>query len=136
MERWPKIKRLARVEFTPDEFVRCISTVEESMRQRGSRDPRLRLELTGAFFGEEQQEKALAFTARVACMMEIAHSEKIGGFTVTDPQTGKSLSRVGLFHAAALAELQYDHDKQFFDEDEFLAILKLEDAMLAKTTQT
>jgi hypothetical protein len=38
MERWPKIRRLVKVDFTPQEFMSCVNTIEEKMRRARSRD--------------------------------------------------------------------------------------------------
>jgi hypothetical protein len=114
MERWPKIRRLVKVEFTPHEFMSC-------------RDPRLRLEFIGEHFGDV--EKGMAFSARMQCMMEMHSSPRIAAFTQRDPN-GPTVSRMGLFHAAALAPLHYDDDHQFFDEKEFFDIAELEQKAL------
>jgi len=123
MERWPKIRRLVKVEFTPKEFINCINAVEAKMRLAKSRDPRDRLEFVGEYFGDV--EKGMAFSARMQCMMEMHSSPKSKTFTQVDPN-GRATSQVGLFHAAALAPLHYDDDNQFFDEKEFFDIAELE----------
>ena len=127
MERWPKIRRLVKVEFTPREFMSCVNTIEEKMRRARSRDPRLRVEFIGEHFGDV--EKGMAFSARMQCMMEMHRSPKSQTVTQVDPN-GRATSQVGLFHAAALAPLHYDDDNQFFDEKEFFDIVELEQKAL------
>lgn len=127
MERWPKIRRLVKVEFIPHDFMSCVNTIEEKMRRARSRDPRLRLEFIGEHFGDA--EKGMAFSARLQCMMEMHSSPRIAAFTQRDPN-GPTVSRMGLLHAAALAPLHYDDDNQFFDEKEFFDIVELEQKAL------
>ena len=131
MERWPKIRRLVKVEFTPQEFINCVNTVQAKMRQAGSNDPHKRIEFVGEYFGDI--EKGMAFSARMQCMMEMHRSPKSQTVTQVDPN-GRATSQVGLFHAAALAPLHYDDDNQFFDEKEFFDIVELEQkALIAET---
>jgi hypothetical protein len=131
MEKWPKIRRLAKVKFTTQEFMSCVNTVETQMRRLGSRDPGDRLEFVGEYFGDI--EKGMAFSARMQCMMEMHSSQRIAAFTQRDPN-GPTVSKMGLFHAAALAPLHYDDDHQFFDEKEFFDIAELEqNALIAAT---
>jgi hypothetical protein len=132
MKRWPKIRRLVKVEFSPQEFMSCINSVEAKMRLARSHDPHVRTEYVGEFFGD--LEKGMAFSARMQCMMELHSSQRIGAFTQHD-SNGPTVSRVGLFHAAALAPLHYDDDHQFFDEKEFFDIAELEQKALIAATK-
>jgi len=90
------------------------------MRRTGTRDPRERLELIGEFFGDE--EKGMAFTIRMQCMIEMQRTPKAAGFSQKDRTTDLTVSSVALFHAAALAPLHFDDENQFFVEDEFFEI--------------
>jgi len=101
------------------------------MRRRGTRDPRVRLLLTGEFFGDE--EKGMAFTVRMQCMMELNNSPKAAPFVTRDPNTTLMSSGLAMFFAAALAPLHYDDDNQFFNEDEFFEIGEREKQALIAT---
>lgn len=127
MEKWPKIRRLVKVEITPQEFINCVYAVQAKMRQAGSNDPRKRIEFVGEYFGDI--ERGMAFSARMKCMMEMHRSQKSQIVTQVDPN-GRAASQVGLFHAAALAPLHYDDDNQFFDEKEFFDFVELEQKAL------
>jgi hypothetical protein len=129
MKRYPKIRRLVKVAFTPQEFIKCVNTVESTMRQMGTRDPQTRLEMIGGYFGDV--EKGLAFSARMNCMMEMHNSPRMAAFSTKDPNTGRMTSSLGMFHAAALAPLHYDDDCQYFDENEFFEIADIEKRALS-----
>jgi len=128
MKRYPKIRRIARVEIPPAKFIECVHTVQRAMREFGTRDPRTRVEMIGGFFGDE--EMGMAFVIRMECMMELHSSPKAAPFVVKDANSTLLSSSLGMFHAAALAPIHYDDDRQYFDEDEFFAIAELENGAL------
>jgi hypothetical protein len=132
MKRYPKIRRIVRVEISPDEFVRCVNTVDSAMRRMGTHDPRQRLEMIGEFFGDE--ENGMAFTVRMECMIEMHRTPKAAGFSLRDPTTGQTVSSVAIFRAAAVAPLHFDDENQFFDEDEFFEIAARERQTLIAST--
>jgi hypothetical protein len=124
MKRWPKIKRVARVQFTTDEFINCVEAVEAAMQRTGTRDPRFRLEAIGQYFGDV--EKGMAFAARMECMFEMQSSPRGAEFVTPHEGSQKVTLSLGMLHAAALAPLHYDDDSQFFDEKEFFGMAELE----------
>lgn len=124
MERYPNIRKLVKVEFTPQEFMDCIDTVQSIMQKARRRDPEFRLETIGQYFGDH--EKAMAFTVRMACMIEMHRSPKAAAFTTKDERTGLMTSSKGIFGAAALAPLHFNESSQFFREEEFFEIAHLE----------
>ena len=123
----PETKRLAKVEFTPSEFIKCVQVVQATMQQAGTRDPKRRIELIGGFFGEE---KGMAFIVRMECMFEMERSPKMKALSREHEKPGNVVMSQGLLHAAALAPLHYDDDSQYFDETEFFEIAELEQKSL------
>ena len=122
LERHPNIRRLMKVEFTPQELKNCVCVVEARMREAGSHNTIQRIDLADAYF--RNHDKAMAYTIRMHCMMELMRTPIGLEVNRKDPVT-RSAS-VAVFHAAALAPLHYDDKFQFFKESEFFAIVELE----------